>query len=330
MININRTTKRTAKDTRNDLEEVLDEEVFKKTIAWLEDEFMAKARELAQPSQPATAHVAKQETAKPLDTPKLTPLKPATVQPPVSAPLEQPIAGQPSEAPERQPAPNTHQQQPHLSKRPPEKKPAVDEEKKSIFDRIKVNREPRQDNGGKPKQPQQKFDRNQQSQPHAHKRPQDASNSGEAEDLKKQIKETPEEEAQRQARLDELLSKSKKVHPRDSRERSACTSPTAGTKSASSCTPKRTVRGSRSATSAKAASTCTPRYCSLTQIPCKFGYHCQRENCSYKHPLNFKFAGMQAYHQTDSFHKPAHSNFKNKRPSPQNNFNSTTQAAGGD
>ena len=212
MININSTSKRTAKDTRNDLEEVLDEDVFRKTIAWLEGEFMAKARELAQPSASHAPQNSNQETHKTHDNPKLTPPKPAALQPREPQPQEQAHPAQPPALPaETKPAANS-QQQANLSKRPPEKKTTGDEEKKSIFDRIKVNREPRAENGGKPKSGQPKFDRNQQT--HPQKRPYEAPAQEEGEDAKKQIKETPEEEAQRQARLDELLAKAKKVATR--------------------------------------------------------------------------------------------------------------------
>lgn len=220
---------------------------------------MAKARELAQQAQTPAPQIAKPDTNKQPDQPKLTPPKPAASQPVSLAPQEQIVlTHQTAPIAENKPAANNQQQQSSLSKRPPEKKAGGEEDKKSIFDRIKLNREPKTDNGGKSKQSLPKFDRHPQG--HSHKRTQEvASTAEEAEDHKKQVKETPEEEAQRQARLDELLAKAKKVRCSDRRERSACTSPTAATRSVSSCTPKRSVRGSRSVCSERAATTSTPR-----------------------------------------------------------------------
>lgn len=271
MINVNTSSKRTAADARSDLEEVLEEDAFKKMITWLEGEFMANARVLQAGGK--TSVVQPENEAKKPSVTNNTPASSHMAEESKTSLVQQAISMAQEARPSPQKSVNSqhHQsseqkkivqdQSNNLSKRPPERK--VEEEKKtSIHDRIRINKsnkeEAKPDNGSRNKKWQgPKYEKEQ----HPYHRYQEG-NGEEAghlgdEEAKRPAKESPEEEAERQARLEVLLSAAKKVFSIYPSEKGAFSSQAARTLPVNLFILRRTALGSRSACSESLASTST-------------------------------------------------------------------------
>jgi hypothetical protein len=296
MINISKAMNRGPTEFKQDLDDIIEEDNVEKLLHWVQTDFQDQVRAFQAsraPAQPTpqnldakniktdgptpTKNIAKSNEHEPV-TKKDTPKEKASEKK-VEAPQTQPkqTFNKESIKPEPLESGKRKQEKTNLAKRKPENhKKAENDEKKNIFDRIKPKE------GAEQNQPSKKQGApyHQQQRPQHPRRNESRQPDTDIHQSDHQGQDdTQMEEGARQAKLSNFLSKFKK-------QKKCVYFPNCKNPACEFVHPEENCPWFPKCAYGEACFYIHP------EIMCKYGVYCQRENCSYKHPLVHKLAHM--------------------------------------